>query len=175
MEHQSVGLMFAMVCLSSAPRTEHQRFGCTNGTTTASCSPIAGAGASNYRLKSSDPRPVAAREGDRDRRRRLGRRVLERGRPWASDQSHSAMHALKIVSNTGALCRWLSNTSAIQVTPGAVYTVSAWLRSEGVAGGANVSVNFWTAEGTYIPATVDSATTLTGAPIPIRRGPGTHS
>jgi hypothetical protein len=82
---------------------------------------------------------------------------------WATDQSHSATHSLKIVSTTGTLNRWLSKTNAISATPNTQYTACVWLKTMNV--GANavyLSVNFWNASQTYLPATVDSPTKLSG-------------
>lgn len=79
---------------------------------------------------------------------------------WATDQSHSATHSLKIESNTSTLARWLTQARAIHVLPGASYDVSAWLKTLGGGAEGSLSVNFWTDSGTYIPATVDSARVL---------------
>jgi hypothetical protein len=76
---------------------------------------------------------------------------------WASDAAHTGTHALKIVSVTGELARWLSTTQAIPVTPGSTYDVTAWLKTQGAQASARLSVNFWTAGGVYIPATTDAA------------------
>jgi hypothetical protein len=79
---------------------------------------------------------------------------------WATDAARGT-HALKIVSTTGDLARWLSQLRAIPVAQGQTYDVSAWLKTLGSQANARLSVNFWTAEGAYIPATVD-APTLSG-------------
>ena len=81
---------------------------------------------------------------------------------WASDQSHSPGHALKIVSGTSTLCRWLTNTGSIAAVPGKSYSVSAWLKTAGTIDEGRLSVNFWTAGGVYVPATVDAPQVLTG-------------
>ena len=76
---------------------------------------------------------------------------------WATDQSHSATHALKIVSTqpAGTMSRWLSNTTAVPAVPGKTYELSAWLKTAGVQQ-ANVSLDFWDASGNYLGVTVDS-------------------
>ncbi len=81
---------------------------------------------------------------------------------WASDQSHSATHSLKIVSAVNSLSRWLSQTNAISVTPGSQYSACVYLKTMNVANPAYLSVNFWTSSSVYIPATVDSATKVGG-------------
>jgi hypothetical protein len=77
---------------------------------------------------------------------------------WAMDAAHGGTHALKIVSTSSELSRWLTQMRAIPVTPGQTYDVSAWLRTTGTAAKGRLSVNFWTAGGVYIPATVDTPT-----------------
>ena len=82
---------------------------------------------------------------------------------WATDQSHSATHSLKIVSTTATLKRWMSKTNAIAATPGTQYTACVYLKTQSVgANAAYLSVNFWNASQVYIPATVDSTTKLSG-------------
>jgi len=44
---------------------------------------------------------------------------------WATGVSHSPTHALRIDSDTSALCRWLSEIPAIPVNPGESYDVAA--------------------------------------------------
>jgi hypothetical protein len=80
---------------------------------------------------------------------------------WATDAARGGTHALKVVSTSGQLSRWLSQMRAIQVAPGRSYDVSAWLKTLGAQAKARLAVNFWTAGGAYIPATVD-APTLSG-------------
>jgi hypothetical protein len=78
---------------------------------------------------------------------------------WATDQSHSPTHSLKIVSTSGGLKRWLSKTNAIAATPGTQYTACVYLKTQGVGtNAAQLAVNFWNASQTYIPATVGSPT-----------------
>jgi hypothetical protein len=81
---------------------------------------------------------------------------------WTTDAAHSPAHALKIVSATTDLCRWLSRKKSIQVAPGTAYDVSAWLRTDGARAKARLSVNFWTRTGVYVPATVDATPVLAG-------------
>lgn len=45
---------------------------------------------------------------------------------------------------------------AIPIRPGESYDVSAWLRTLGAEANGHLSVNLWTADGAYIPATVDA-------------------
>lgn len=83
---------------------------------------------------------------------------------WASDRVHGGSGALRIVSGTSELCRWLTPTSgpaAIGVTPGASYDLSAWLLADRLSAGVTLSANFWTAAGAYIPSTVDAPSTGT--------------
>jgi hypothetical protein len=75
---------------------------------------------------------------------------------WATDESRSATHALRVESSTALLARWLTLLPAIRAVPGTAYDVSAWLKTLGANANGFLSVNFWTAAGTYIPATVDS-------------------
>lgn len=81
---------------------------------------------------------------------------------WVTDQSHSAAHSLKIVSNSSGLSRWLSNTSAIPATAGKTYTASVWVKTSAVAQYANLSINFWTGTTAYTGYNYDS-TTVTGS------------
>jgi hypothetical protein len=84
------------------------------------------------------------------------------GFSWASDQAHSATHALKIYTTTSTPCRWMSETRAISATPGTSYNVSAWLKTLGTASVTRLSVNFWDRAETYIPATVDAPVSIHG-------------
>ena len=77
---------------------------------------------------------------------------------WATDPAHGGTHALKIVSTSSGLARWLSQMRAIPVTPGRSYDISAWLKTLGGQANAHLSVNVWTADGVYIPATIDAPT-----------------
>lgn len=79
-----------------------------------------------------------------------------------TDAAHSPTHALKIVSTTSSMCRWLSDTRAMAATAGGVYDVSVWLKTLGAGAGGVLSVNFWTSGGVYIPATVDAPQKLVG-------------
>jgi hypothetical protein len=81
---------------------------------------------------------------------------------WATDQSHSATHSLKIVSTNATLNRWLSAISAIPATAGAQYTACVFLKTLNASGPAYLAVNFWNASNTYIPATLNSATSVGG-------------
>ncbi len=75
---------------------------------------------------------------------------------WATDAARSGSHSLKIVSTTGTLSRWLSNTSQIPAQPGKTYTASAWLKTTN-ANQANLSINFWNGGshlGTYTSQTL---------------------
>ncbi len=81
---------------------------------------------------------------------------------WATDAAHGGTHALEIVSTSSNLSRWLSQLHAIPVTPGHSYDISAWLKTQGPQAHANLSVNFWTANGVYIPATATAAPTVAG-------------
>ena len=81
---------------------------------------------------------------------------------WAGDSAHSGTRSLLIRSTSDTLNRWLSRTSAITATPGSHYQASVWVKTENVAGASFLSINFWTASGTYIPATVDSPVHLGG-------------
>jgi hypothetical protein len=81
---------------------------------------------------------------------------------WASDQSHSPSHALKVVSTqpAGTLTRWMSRVAEIAVTPGRTYAVSAWLRTSGAGTNAGrLAATFYT--GSYLPSAT-SAQTLSG-------------
>jgi hypothetical protein len=86
---------------------------------------------------------------------------------WATDQSHSPTHALKLVSSqpSGSTARWLTRTDTIPVTAGASYDAAAWLKTEGVDhGDAHVTVTYWDAAGAYIAGSAaDSAQQLTGS------------
>jgi hypothetical protein len=75
---------------------------------------------------------------------------------WAADQAHTGTHALKLSSSTVELARWISFQRAIPARPGQTFDVSAWLKRQGITAGY-LSVNFWDANGTYVPATVDTA------------------
>jgi hypothetical protein len=81
---------------------------------------------------------------------------------WSSDNGHESVGFLQIAATGNTLNRWLSRTSAIPATPGARYHVSVWAKTQAVDGRTQLSVNFWTAGGAYIPATIDSATQLSG-------------
>jgi hypothetical protein len=82
---------------------------------------------------------------------------------WATDQARSPTHSRKIVATSTGLCRWLSQTTAIQATPGATYDASVFVKTNLVQdGAAYLSVNFWTADGTYIPYTTDSPQQVSG-------------
>lgn len=85
---------------------------------------------------------------------------------WADDQwrsSPSQPRSLKIVSATSDLCRWLTRTDSIPAIPGQVYDVCVYAKTQAVAGRTFLSVNFWTAGVSYIPATVDSPLQLSGS------------
>lgn len=81
---------------------------------------------------------------------------------WSQNNGHDSVGFLQIVATSNTLNRWLSRTAAIPATPGARYHVSVWAETQAVAGRTQLSANFWTADGTYIPATVDSAGQLSG-------------
>jgi hypothetical protein len=81
---------------------------------------------------------------------------------WASDAAHSGSSALKLVSVTDTLTRWLTETQAIKVSPGTTYDVSAWLKTANVRQTAGLSINFWDANGAHLPATIDAPQQLTG-------------
>jgi len=74
---------------------------------------------------------------------------------WATDQAHGGTHALKLVSATPTLARWISQQREIPVRPGQRFTVSAWVKRQGTTGG-NLAVNFWDADWTYVPATANT-------------------
>jgi hypothetical protein len=75
---------------------------------------------------------------------------------WTTADSHSPIHALQIGATTPGLCRWLTRVNTINAYPGVTYTASAWLKPTGVQGHAELSVDFWAADGTSLPSTVDS-------------------
>jgi hypothetical protein len=81
---------------------------------------------------------------------------------WLQDNGLSSVGFLQIVAPSNTLNRWLSRTTAIPATPGVRYHVSVGAKTQAVAGKTQLSANFWTADGTYIPATVDSAIQLSG-------------
>jgi hypothetical protein len=56
---------------------------------------------------------------------------------WATDQSYSYSHSLKVVSvqAPGELARWMTNTNAIAVTPGVTYAVAAEFKTANVSSG----------------------------------------
>lgn len=83
---------------------------------------------------------------------------------WATDQSHSPGHSLKIVSAqpVNALARWMTNTDAIRVTAGSTYTVSAWLKARGVVQSGVLAATFWNASYGYLGATLTSSGTVSG-------------
>jgi hypothetical protein len=76
----------------------------------------------------------------------------------ATDAAHSGSYALKIVSSSSGLTRWMSVTTAIRASAGKTYSVSAWLKTSGASGGAVPAVDFWDASSTYLGTTVTSAT-----------------
>jgi hypothetical protein len=86
---------------------------------------------------------------------------------WATDQSHSATHALKVVSAqpSGSTARWLTTITAIPVTAGKAYDVSAWLKTQDVShGNGQLVVTFYGAAQAYIPGSATgSAQLLTGS------------
>jgi hypothetical protein len=83
---------------------------------------------------------------------------------WASDQSVSPTHSLKIVSAQppGGLARWMTHTDAIRAIPGASYDASAWLKTNAVSQHAELAITFWAAGGNYLGVTASSAQTPTG-------------
>lgn len=82
---------------------------------------------------------------------------------WATDQARSGNHSLKITSDaSSALNRWVSPVEMIAAAPGSAFDVSVYARTEDVHGAAFLAGNFWTADGTYIPATVTSELQLSG-------------
>jgi hypothetical protein len=76
---------------------------------------------------------------------------------WVTDASHSPSSALKIVSTSSGLTRWMSVTTAIRAAAGKGYSASAWLKTSGASGGAMLAVDFWDASSTYLGTTVTSA------------------
>jgi hypothetical protein len=82
---------------------------------------------------------------------------------WASDEAHSPSHSLKIVSSSSGLSRWLTDKSRLGVTPGARYTISAFLKTSGVSSqGAQLAVTYWTASGAYEGTTIDGPDSFAG-------------
>ena len=58
------------------------------------------------------------------------------------------------------MARWLSQLSELRVTPGTTYSSTAYMKTQGVAGGfAELVVTFWDANGAYI------ASSAVGCPI----------
>ena len=53
---------------------------------------------------------------------------------WTTDASHSPTHALKIVSQTSTLARWMTRPTTIAVTPGTAYTATAFMKTNAAAG-----------------------------------------
>ena len=79
---------------------------------------------------------------------------------WVTDASRSSSHALKITSASQSLARWMTRTELIPVTPGATYTVTAWLRTTAsTTGTATLAATFYAA-GAYLPSA--SSPSLTG-------------
>lgn len=84
---------------------------------------------------------------------------------WATDQSHSPGHSLKIVSTqpAGALARWMTMTDAIRVGGGVQVSASAWLRAAGVVGSGQLAASFWSSAYAYLGTTLASAGSVTGS------------
>ena len=84
---------------------------------------------------------------------------------WATDQSHSPTHALKLVSNqpSGQTARWMTRIQAVPVTPGRSYTAAAFVRTASVsAGNVHLVVTFWTAGQSYVPVSAVDSGALSG-------------
>ena len=80
---------------------------------------------------------------------------------WATDQSNSATHSLKIVSTTSTLSRWLTNTTAITAQAGKTYTASVYAKTNAVTGSVRLTITYWNASATYLGVAVDTPS-LTG-------------
>ncbi|WP_181813485.1 peroxidase family protein [Gaiella occulta] len=76
---------------------------------------------------------------------------------WATDQSLSPTHALKIVTSASTLSRWLTNTSLVAAQAGRTYTARVSAKTSGVAGAARLTLTFWNASSVYLGVTADSA------------------
>jgi hypothetical protein len=76
---------------------------------------------------------------------------------WATDQSRSPSHSLKIVSSTSQLVRWMTNTGQIAAQAGKSYSASVWVRTSGLSGNARLVFTFWNASGTYLGVAPDSS------------------
>jgi hypothetical protein len=81
---------------------------------------------------------------------------------WASDQSRSPSHALKIVTSSSSLTRWMTNTKQIAAQAGKRYTASAYAKTSSVSGSVRVTLTFWNASASYLGVAADSTTTLSG-------------
>jgi hypothetical protein len=71
--------------------------------------------------------------------------------------------ALKIVSTKDGLSRWLSDRSAITVTPGSIYEMSVYMRTSDVRDRAGLSANFWSSSGVYIDNSTGDSQQLRGS------------
>jgi hypothetical protein len=76
---------------------------------------------------------------------------------WATDQSLSPTHALKIVTSASTLSRWLTNTTLVAAQAGRTYTARVAAKTSAVSGSARLSLTFWNASSVYLGVTADSA------------------
>ena len=69
---------------------------------------------------------------------------------WVDNVAHTGSHSLEVSSTSGGLSRWLSNTTSLQAFPGQRYHGSVWVKTQDVAGNANITLTFWNSHGNYI-------------------------
>jgi hypothetical protein len=76
---------------------------------------------------------------------------------WATDQSRSPTHSLKIVSSKLKLVRWMTNTRQVVAQAGKTYSASVWVKTSGLSGSARLAFTFWNASGTSLGDVPDSS------------------
>jgi hypothetical protein len=75
---------------------------------------------------------------------------------WTNGVARSGQHAISVSSVAEGMCRWMTLTKAIPVTPGQVLNVSGFIKTLAVRDTARISLTIFDASGTYLGAVWDS-------------------
>ncbi len=83
---------------------------------------------------------------------------------WASDVARTGTRSLKIESRSVSMSRWMTNTSSVETTPGAVYGLSAFFKTGSVppASVVRIAATFFAASGAYLDGSAEQSVGLSG-------------